>query len=56
MWRTVPDFLWSKFLAGPGFNVHASPVITVMVGSNCEAELPPGTKFAKSSSFTLIAG
>ena len=41
MWRTVPDFLWSKFLTGLGFHVHASPVITVMAGPNCEAESLP---------------
>jgi hypothetical protein len=41
MWRTVPDFLWSKFLTRLGFNVHASPVITVMEGPSCEAESLP---------------
>jgi hypothetical protein len=41
MWRTVPDFLWSRLLTALGFDVHASPVITVMAGPNCEAERLP---------------
>jgi hypothetical protein len=41
MWRTVPDFLWSKFVTALGFGVHASPVITVMAGPSCEAERLP---------------
>jgi hypothetical protein len=45
MWRTVPDFLWSRLLSGLGFNVHATPVITVMAGPNCEAEQLPWSDF-----------
>jgi hypothetical protein len=41
MWRTVPDFLWSRLVAGLGFSVHPSPVVTVMAGPNCEAESLP---------------
>jgi hypothetical protein len=45
MWRTVPDFLWSRLLSGLGFNVHGTPVITVMAGPNCEAEQLPWSDF-----------
>ena len=47
MWRTVPDFLWSRLLSGLGFNVHATPVITVMAGPNCGAEQLPWSEFAQ---------
>ena len=41
MLLTVTDFLWARFLGGLGLRVHASPVITVMMGANCEAERLP---------------
>jgi len=41
MWRTVPDFLWSKLLSKLGFNVHSTPVITVLEAPNCNAERLP---------------
>jgi hypothetical protein len=41
MWRTVPDFLWSRLVAGLGFSVRSSPVVTVLAAPNCEAESLP---------------
>jgi hypothetical protein len=41
MWRTVPDFLWFKFLSALGLRVHSTPVITVIATPNCEAERLP---------------
>ena len=41
MWRTVPDFLWSRLLVGLGLSVHPSPVVTVIAEPNCEAESLP---------------
>jgi hypothetical protein len=41
MWRTVPDFLWSKLLTKLGFDVHPTPVITVLAGPDCNAERLP---------------
>ena len=44
MWRTVPDFLWSRFLAGLGLSVNPSPVVTVIAQPSCEAESLPWNK------------
>src|SRR5262249_17297312 len=41
MWRTVPDFLWSRFLSKLGFNVHSTPVIAVLEEPNGGAERLP---------------
>jgi hypothetical protein len=41
MWRTVPDFLWSKLGSKLGFNAHSTPVITVLAGPGCDAERIP---------------
>jgi hypothetical protein len=53
MWRTVPDFLWSRLLSGLGFNVHATPVITVMAGRNCEAERLPWNELVQYGSSAI---
>ena len=37
IWRTVPDFLWSRFLGKLGVNIHPRPVITVLAGPDCDA-------------------
>jgi hypothetical protein len=44
MWRTVPDFLWSKLLNRLGFNIRPTPVITVLAGPSCDAERLPWTE------------
>ena len=44
MWRSVPDFLWSKLLSKLGFDVHPTPVITVLAGPGCDAERLPWTE------------
>jgi hypothetical protein len=44
MWRTVPDFLWSKLLSKLGFDLHPTPVITVLAGPGCDAERLPWTE------------
>ena len=41
MWRTVPNFLWSKLLNKLGFAIQPTPVITVLEGQNCDAARLP---------------
>jgi len=41
MWRTVPDFLWTKLVQKLGLNVHSTPVITVIAGPACDADRLP---------------
>jgi hypothetical protein len=41
LWRTVPDFLWSRLLTGLGLRVQPSPMITVIAGPNCAADRLP---------------
>jgi hypothetical protein len=41
MLRTVPDFLWSRFLNGFGLPVRSASVFTVLAGNNCAARQLP---------------
>jgi len=41
MWRTVIDFLSSKFLVELGLRASVTPVITVIAGPGCDAERLP---------------
>jgi len=55
MWRTVPDFLWSKLLSKLGFNVHSTPVITVLEGPNCNAERLPWNEVSSGGGYPRTA-